>query len=93
MIKRALLLASIWFSLSMEGKASQEQISGSDLTYLIIEILNKEGLSSQPVIKRDRIFVGCNNKNVVIKKDTSLGKQLSSHVKRINHGGIHSGIN
>jgi flagella basal body P-ring formation protein FlgA len=67
-IKRALLLGAIWFSLSVESKASQEQISGSDLAYLVIEILNKEGLSSQPVIKRDRIFVGCNNKNVVIKK-------------------------
>ena len=68
MIKKALLLGAIWFSLSMESKASQDQISGSELAYLIIELLNKEGLSSQPVIKKDRIFFGCNNNNVSIKK-------------------------
>ena len=67
-IKRALLLGAIWFSLSMESKASQEQISGSDLANLIVELLNKEGLSSKPVIKKDRIFFGCNNNSVVIKK-------------------------
>ena len=68
MIKKALLLAAIWFNLSTESKASQEQISGSNLAHLIIERLNKEGLDSQPVIKEDRIFFGCTDNKVVIKK-------------------------
>ena len=68
MIKKALLLAAIWFNLSIESKASQEQISGSNLADLIVERLNKEGLSSQPVIKKDRVFFGCTHNNVVIKK-------------------------
>ena len=57
MIKKVLLLAAIWFNLGMEGKASQEQITSSSLTNLIIEHLDKEGLSSQPVIKKDRVFL------------------------------------
>ena len=68
MIKKVLLLAAIWFNLSIESKASQEQISGSNLANLIIERLNKEGLSPQPVVKKDRVFFGCTDNNIVIKK-------------------------
>ena len=50
MIKKSILLAAIWFTLSIESKASQEQISGSNLANLIIERLNKEGFGSEPVI-------------------------------------------
>ena len=68
MIKKVLLLVAIWFNLSMESKASQEQISGANLANLIIELLKKEGLSSRPVIKKDRVFFGCTDNNVVIKQ-------------------------
>ena len=71
MIKKVLLLvllAAIWFNLSTESKASQEKISGSNLANLIIERLNKEGLSPQPVVKKDRVFFGCTDNNIVIKK-------------------------
>ena len=67
-IKKALLVGAIWFNLSIESKASEEQISGSNLAYLIIERLNKEGLTPQPVIKKDRVFFGCTDNNIVIKK-------------------------
>ena len=68
MMRRYLLLATVWSSLITESMASQEQISGSNLTKLVIERLNKEGLSSQPVIKKNRVFSGCINDNVVISK-------------------------
>ena len=68
MIKRALVIVAIWSCLSMEGMASQQKISGSDLANLIVELLSKEGLSSQPIIKKDRVFFGCTDNNVVIKK-------------------------
>ena len=66
MIKIALLLAVIWSSLSIGSIASQEQVYGSNLADLIVERLNKEGLGSRPVIKKDRVFSGCRSKNVVI---------------------------
>ena len=68
MMRRYLLLATVWSSLMTESIASQEQISGSNLTKLVIERLNREGLSSQPVIKKNRVFSGCVNDNVVISK-------------------------
>ena len=68
MIRRYLLLATVWSSLITEGIASQEQISGSNLTNLVIQRLNKEGLSSQPVINKSRVFSGCLGDNVVISK-------------------------
>ena len=55
MMRRYLLLATVWSSLITESMASQEQISGSNLTKLVIERLNKEGLSSKPVIKKNRV--------------------------------------
>ena len=67
-IKRVILLAAIWLNLSIESKASQEQLSGSSLSNLIVEHLNKEGLSSQPVINKNRVFFGCTDSNIVIKK-------------------------
>ena len=68
MIKKILLLVVIWNSLSIPSIASQQQISGSNLANLIVQLLNKEGLSSQPVIKKNRVFYGCASDNVVIEK-------------------------
>ena len=75
-IRRYLILATVWSSLMTEGIASQEQISGSNLTKLVIERLNKEGLSSQPVIKKNRVFFGCINDNVVISKRDNSWKTV-----------------
>jgi len=52
----------------MKSIASQEKISGYNLANLIIERLKKEGLSSHPVIKKNRVFFGCTSNNVVITK-------------------------
>ena len=53
MIKGAFLIPMIWLSLTIETIATQHQLSGSNLTNLIVQRLNKEGLSSQPIIKKE----------------------------------------
>ena len=68
MIKKAFLIAAIWSSLSFESTASQQKISGSNLAKLIVERLEKEGLKSQPVVKKDRVFFGCKRADIFIKK-------------------------
>ena len=68
MIKKVLLLVAIWFSLCLETLASQQKITGSYLANLIFERLKKEGLSSQPVIEKGRVFFGCAGDNVVIRQ-------------------------
>ena len=68
MIKGAFLIPMIWLSLTIETIASQHQLSGSNLTNLIVQRLNKEGLSSQPIIKKGRVFYGCTSDNILIKK-------------------------
>ena len=68
LIRGYLLLATVWSSLVTESMASQEQISGSNLTNLVIQRLTKEGLSSQPVINKNRVFSGCLSDHVVISK-------------------------
>ena len=67
-IKSALLLVVIWTSLSIQSIASQQQISGSNLANIIVQLLNKEGLSSQPVIEKNRVFYGCASDNVIVAK-------------------------
>ncbi len=68
MIKHIFVIAAIWSSLSIESSASQQKISGSNLANLIIERLDKEGLRSQPAIKKDRVFFGCTHDNILITK-------------------------
>ncbi len=65
---RILIPVVIWCGLSTQSVASQETISGSNLADLVIQRLNEEGLSAQPVIRSDRIFYGCRSDNIIISK-------------------------
>ena len=65
---RILIPAVIWCGLNTQSIASQEIISGSDLAELVVERLNEEGLSAQPVIRKDRVFYGCRSDNIIISK-------------------------
>ena len=55
LVKKALLIIAIWWGLSLESIASQEKITGSTLTKLIIDHLSEEGLSAQPIINKNRV--------------------------------------
>ena len=59
LVKKAFLIIAIWWGLSLESIASQEKITGSTLTKLVIDHLNEEGLSAQPIINKNRVFTGC----------------------------------
>ena len=67
-ILRILFTALIWCGLSTKSIGSQELISGSNLADLVTQRLNKEGLSAQPVIKKERVFYGCGSDNIIISK-------------------------
>jgi flagella basal body P-ring formation protein FlgA len=67
-ILRILFTALIWCGLSTKSIGSQELISGSNLADLVTHRLNKEGLSAQPVIKKERVFYGCGSDNIIISK-------------------------
>ena len=59
MIKKVLLLITIWCSLTSQSLASQERISGSDLIDLVVQNLDEQGIDAQPIIKTNRVFTGC----------------------------------
>ena len=76
-IKRVLIITLIWCSLTVEGRTSQERISGSNLAALIIEHLNEEDLRARPLIKKSRVFSGCAEDKVVISKRDESWKTIA----------------
>ncbi len=67
-IKKVLLLITIWCSLTLQSLASQERISGSDLIDLVVQNLDEQGIDAQPIIKTNRVFTGCASHQIVISK-------------------------
>ena len=67
-IKKLLLLMTIWCSLTLESLSSQESISGSDLIDLVVRNLDERGINAQPIIKTNRVFTGCASHKIVISK-------------------------
>ena len=65
---RILIFVLIWCWFSSQSIASQQKVSGSILANLVIQQLNKEGLSAKPIIRKDRVFYGCGSENVIISK-------------------------
>ena len=53
-IKKVLLLITIWCSFTLESLSSQEKISGSDLIDLVVRNLHEQGINAQPLIKSNR---------------------------------------
>ena len=51
---RLLIFAVIWCWFSSQSMASQQKISGSNLANLVTLQLNKEGLSANPIIRKNR---------------------------------------
>ena len=83
LLKKALLLLAIWWCLSLKSVASQEKISGLKLTNLIIDHLDKKGLSAQPIINKKRVFTGCSSTNIIISKRDESWKTIN--LKCINN--------
>ena len=75
-IKRVLLLIAIWCSFTIESLSSQERISGTNLVDLIIQRLSEQGVSAQPVIKKNRVFTGCSSDKIVISKRDKSWKTI-----------------
>lgn len=73
---RILILALIWCGFSSESIASQQKISGSILANLVTQQLNKEGLSAKPIIRKDRVFYGCESENIIISKRDNSWKTV-----------------
>ena len=71
-IKRTLLLTAILFSLTIDSLSSQDRISGSNLINLVLQTLSEQGVKAEPIIKKNRIFTGCEGDRIVVsKRDTS----------------------
>ena len=81
MVKKALLIISIWWGLSLESIASQEKINGSTLTKLVIDHLNEEGLIAQPIINKNRVFTGCSRDEILISKRDESWKTINLRCK------------
>ena len=75
-IKRALLLTAILSSFTIESLSSQERVSGSNLINLVIQTLGEQGINAQPIIKRNRIFTGCQGDRIVISKRDKTWKTI-----------------
>ena len=81
MVKKALLIIAIWWGLSLESIASQEKITGSTLTKLIIDHFSEEGLSAQPIINKNRVFTGCSIGEIIISKRDGSWKTINLRCK------------
>ena len=81
LVKKAILIIAIWWGLSLESIASQEKINGSTLTKLVIDHLDKEGLSAQPVINKNRVFTGCSSDEIIILKRDGSWKTINLKCK------------
>ena len=75
-IKRMLILIAIWCSFTIESLSSQERISGVNLVDLVIQRLSEQGVSAQPVIKKNRVFTGCSSDRIVISKRDKSWKTI-----------------
>ena len=75
-IKRVLILIAIWCSFTIESLSSQERISGVNLVDLVIQRLSEQGVSAQPVIKKNRVFTGCSSDRIVISKRDKSWKTI-----------------
>ena len=75
-IKKVLLLIAIWCSFTIESLSSQERISGVNLVDLVIQRLSEQGVSAQPVIKKNRVFTGCSSDRIVISKRDKSWKTI-----------------
>ena len=81
LVKKALLIVAIWWGFSLESIASQEKISGSTLTKLVIDHLNEKGLSAQPIINKNRVFTGCSKDEIIISKRDGSWKTINLRCK------------
>ena len=75
-IKKVLLLIAIWCSFTIESLSSQERISGSNLVDLVIQKLSEQGVSAQPIIKKNRVFTGCSSDKILISKRDKSWKTI-----------------
>ena len=75
-IKKVLLLITIWCSFTLESLSSQEKISGSDLIDLVVRNLDEQGINAQPMIKSNRVFTGCASHKIVISKRDKSWKTI-----------------
>ena len=80
LVKKALLIIAIW-CLSLESIASQEKITGSSLTKLIIDHFSEEGLSAQPIINKNRVFTGCSSEEIIVSKRDGSWKTINLRCK------------
>ena len=74
---KAILVVVLWSILSIESAASQEKITGLNLTKLVIGRLNEEGLSGQPIINKNRVFSGCESEKIKISKRDNSWKTIT----------------
>ena len=81
LVKKALIIIAIWWGLSLESIASQEKITGSTLTKLIIDHFSEEGLSAQPIINKNRVFTGCSSEEIIISKRDGSWKTINLRCK------------
>ncbi len=81
LVKKALLIVAIWWGFSLESIASQEKISGSTLTKLVIDHLNEKGLRAQPIINKNRVFTGCSRDKIIISKRDGSWKTINLKCK------------
>ena len=75
-IKKVLLLIAIWSSFTIESLSSQERISGSNLVDLVIQKLSEQGVSANPLIKKNRVFTGCSSNKILISKRDKSWKTI-----------------
>ena len=93
-IKKVLLLIAIWCSFTIESLSSQERISGSNLVDFVIQKLSEQGVSAQPLIKKNRVKPLARNKvpalekqplkrGVCIKVYTTTPKKPNSALRKV----------
>ena len=75
-IKKVLLMTAIFCCLTSERLSSEERISGSNLINLVIENLSDQGVNTQPIIQRNRVFTGCARDQIVISKRDKSWKTI-----------------
>ena len=65
-IRTAFCFIGIWCSIPNITLAAQASITGSDLSHLVVEHLDREGITGRPIIRENRVFSGCADVDIII---------------------------
>ena len=81
-LKLAISISCLLICATCKSMASQQDISGSHLSSIIVAYLNDIGVRGTPVINQDRVFYGCAKEDIIIEKRALSWKTIKLTCKK-----------